>query len=325
MNRDTRHGGGWCALRITTAGVDSQSGPAESSQKQTMTQGVRYVVITPVRDEEHHIEATISSVSRQTIRPAEWVIVDDGSTDGTCGILDRYAAQLPWVHVIHRPNRGCRKSGAGVVEAFYDGYNDLGYDDWEFIVKLDGDLSFCPDYFEKCFEHFRRESQLGIGGGEIYHDLAGILRLEANPRFHVRGATKIYRRECWEAIGGLCQVPGWDTIDEVKANMLGWKSCSFADIRLVHHRVTGLADGLLKDRVKHGLACYVAGYHPLFVAASCLLRLTQKPYVLGSAAICWGFVKGHIAGVPRVEDARLVDYLRSQQLRRLCGLETIWK
>jgi hypothetical protein len=290
-----------------------------------MAPDVKYVVITPVRDEEDHIEATLRSVSRQTILPAQWVIVDDGSTDGTCDIIDRYAGQLPWVHVIHRPNRGFRKSGAGVVEAFYDGYSALGCGDWEFIVKLDGDLSFRQDYFEKCLEHFRCEPRLGIGGGEIYQDLAGTLKLEANPRFHVRGATKIYRRECWEAIGGLYRAPGWDMIDEVKANMLGWKSYSFADLHLVHHRLTGLADGLLRDRVKHGLACYVAGYHPLFVAASCFCRLTRKPYVLGSAAICWGFVKGHFTGIPRVEDARLVDYLRRQQLRRLCGLETIWK
>ena len=290
-----------------------------------MVADVKYVVITPVRDEEDHIEATIRTVCRQTVRPAQWVIVDDGSTDGTAGIIDRYADQEPWIQVVHRPNRGFRKSGGGVVEAFYDGYSVLRSEDWEFIVKLDGDLSFGADYFEKCFEHFRREPQLGIGGGEIYHEVAGELKLEVNPRFHVRGATKIYRRACWEAIGGLLQAPGWDAIDEIKANMLGWKSYSFADLRLVHHRVTGLADGWWRDRVKHGLACYVTGYHPLFVAASCLHRLAQKPYLVGSAAVCWGFVKGYITGAPRLSDARLIDYVRRQQLRRLCGLETIWK
>jgi biofilm PGA synthesis N-glycosyltransferase PgaC len=290
-----------------------------------MSQGHEYVVITPVRDEEDHIEATIRSVCRQTVRPAQWVIVDDGSTDGTAGIIDRYADQVPWIQVVHRPNRGFRKSGGGVVEAFYDGYSVLRREDWEFIVKLDGDLSCGADYFEKCFEHFCRESRLGIGGGEIYHEVGGKLKLEVNPKFHVRGATKIYRRACWEAIGGLLQAPGWDVIDEIKANMLGWKSYSFADLRLVHHRVTGLADGWWRDRVKHGLACYVAGYHPLFVAASCLYRLAKRPYLVGSTAICWGFVKGYFTGAPRLSDARLIDYVRRQQLRRLCGLESIWK
>jgi len=286
---------------------------------------LKYVVITPVRDEEEHLEATIRCLSQQTIRPVEWVIVDDGSTDGTGEIIDRYAAQFDWIRAVHRANRGFRKSGAGVVEAFYDGYKALTSSDWQFIVKLDGDLAFDPDYFQNCFGRFSSEPRLGIGGGEIYHDIAGSLKLEANPKFHVRGATKIYRHECWDAIGGLWEVPGWDTIDEVKANMLGWKSYSFSELRLVHHRLTGLADGLLRNRVKHGLACYAAGYHPLFVAASCIKRLAQQPYILGSAAIGWGFLKGAFTGTPRVEDTRFVSYLRKQQLRRLCGLETIWK
>jgi len=286
----------------------------------------RYVIITPVRDEEKHVEATIRAVTHQTIPPCEWIIVDDGSTDKTPEIIDQRAAEFPWIHVLHRPNRGFRKSGGGVMEAFYAGYNAMRCDDWEFIVKLDGDLSFSMDYFEKCFEHFSRQPRLGIGGGEIYHRLGGgESKVEANPGFHVRGATKIYRRACWEAIGGLWLAPGWDTIDEVKANMLGWKTYSFKELHLLHHRLTGTAEGLLRDRVKHGVACYVSGYHPLFVAASCVFRLIQKPYLSGSAAILYGFLKGHLTRAPRVNDTRLIDYLRTQQLRRLCGLETIWK
>ena len=100
--------------------------------------------------------------------------------------------------------------------------------------------------------------------------------MKANPQFHVRGATKIYRRACWESIGGLWMAPGWDTIDEVKANMMGWKTYSFPELRLIHHRFTGSAEGLLQDRVKHGLACYISGYHPLFMAAKCASRLVQK-------------------------------------------------
>jgi glycosyltransferase involved in cell wall biosynthesis len=255
----------------------------------------------------------------------EWIIVDDGSTDRTGEIIDRYVGQVPWIRPVHRPNRGFRKAGGGVIEAFYAGYNALKHDDWEFVVKLDGDLAFSRDYFEKCFEQFNGQPRLGIGGGEIYHRVGGDLKLEVTPRFHVRGATKIYRRACWEAIGGLWIGAGWDTIDEVKANMLGWKTSSFSELHLIHHRLTGSADGLLRDRVKRGLAFYVSGYHPLFVAASSALKLIQKPYVLGSAAILYGFVKGHITHAPRVSDTQLIDYVRSQQLRRLCGLETIWK
>jgi poly-beta-1,6-N-acetyl-D-glucosamine synthase len=286
---------------------------------------MRYVIITPVRDEEKRIGATIESVRHQSLLPAEWVIVDDGSTDRTGEIIDRYAAQYSWIRVIHRENRGFRKSGGGVMEAFYEGYNALDSSDWDFIVKLDGDLTFDCDYFDKCFEYFRRDPELGIGGGEIYHDFCGTLKVEANPRFHVRGATKIYRRACWKAIGGLWPAPGWDTIDEVKANMLGWKTYAFTDLRLLHHRFTGSEEGLLRDRVKHGVACYVSGYHPVYVLASSVLRVTQKPYVVGSAAILYGFLRGYLNQSPRVEDRSYIGYIRGQQLRRLCGMQTIWR
>ncbi|HEV8076205.1 MAG TPA: glycosyltransferase family A protein [Candidatus Acidoferrum sp.] len=285
----------------------------------------RYAIITPVRDEEKYIEATLECILRQTILPVEWVIVDDGSTDRTGALLDRYAAQHAWIHVIHRVNRGFRKSGGGVVEAFYEGYNSLQNNDWEFIVKLDGDLTFAPEYFEKCFEHFRSEPKLGIGGGEIHHDISGQLKLEANPRFHVRGATKIYRKSCWEAIEGLWPAAGWDTIDEVKANMLGWKTYSFPELQLLHHRFTGTEEGLLRDRVKHGVASYVSGYHPLYVAASCLYRIPQRPYFIGSAAIMYGFLKAHLTRPPRLEERSYLAYVRGQQLRRLCGMESIWR
>lgn len=285
----------------------------------------KYVIITPVRDEEKLVRHTLEFVTAQTIQPAEWVIVDDGSTDDTGRIIDEYAKQFSWIQTIHRPNRGFRQPGGGVIDAFNDGFNRLRTKEWEFIVKLDGDLTFSPAYFQKCLEHFANEPRLGIGGGDIYHSLGGKLKLEVNPRFHVRGATKIYRRACWEAIGGLRAVVGWDTIDEVKANMLGWKTYSFRELHLLHHRSTGSAEGLVRDQVKHGLVCYISGYHPLFVAASCLNRLARKPYVIGSAAVLFGFLKGYFAHTRRVNEPRMIQYLREQQLRRLCGRETIWK
>jgi glycosyltransferase involved in cell wall biosynthesis len=286
---------------------------------------MRYVIVTPARDEEKYLEATIESVRLQTVLPIEWVIVDDGSKDWTGEIADRYATQHSWIHVVHRENRGYRKSGGGVMEAFYDGYHALRSKEWDFVVKLDGDLGFAPDYFEKCFEYFRRDPKLGIGGGEIIHDISGEMKVEMNPRFHVRGATKIYRRACWEAIGGLWPATGWDTIDEVKANMLGWKTYTFTDLSLLHHRFTGSEDGLFRDRVKHGVACYISGYHPLFVAASCIRRLNKKPRVIGSIGVMYGYLKSHVTRPPRLEDRSYLAYIRSQQLKRLCGMETIWR
>lgn len=285
----------------------------------------KYLIVTPVRDEERFVEQTIRAVSRQTLPPTEWVIVDDGSTDATGQILDGYARQIPWLHVVHRPNRGYRQSGGGVVEAFNDGYRAATSRDWDFVVKLDGDLTFEGDYFEKLFAHFTEDPQLGIAGGIISSVLDGRLVPEVGPRFHVRGATKIYRRECWAAIQGLHAVPGWDTIDEVKANMLGWRTYSVPELRLHQHRPTGTAESWWKDRVKNGRAYYVSGYHPVFFAVKFLYHLTKRPYVLGSIAMCYGFLSGYVGGAVRIEDAEFVRYLRRQQINRLLRRQTIWK
>ena len=116
----------------------------------------KYVIITPVRNEEKYIETTIKSIISQTIKPLEWVIVNDGSTDNTGKIIDSFARQLGWISTLHRIDRGFRKSGGGVIESFYEGFNSLKADQYEFVIKLDGDLSFDPDYFERCFEYFNR-------------------------------------------------------------------------------------------------------------------------------------------------------------------------
>lgn len=287
--------------------------------------GIKYIVITPVRNESLYIERTIKSVTSQTIKPFEWIIVNDGSTDDTGKIIDRYSKEFPWIRPIHRENRGYRKAGAGVVEAFYDGYNSLKSDDWEFIVKLDGDLSFDIDYFEKCFEKFHQDQTLGIGGGTIYHEIAGKLKAEKTPIYHVRGATKIYRRECWYAIGGLLKVPGWDGIDEIKANMLGWKTKTFTDLKIVHHRYTGQADGTWRTWVKGGKANYIAGYHPLFMFFKCFKRLFQKPYFISSLGLFYGYISCYWDKTPQINDKMLIDYLRKQQLKRLFFRESILK
>lgn len=285
----------------------------------------RYVIITPVRDEEKYIDNIIQSILSQSILPMKWIIVNDGSSDNTGLIIEKYATQVPWIHVIHRENRGFRKSGGGVIEAFYDGYYYVKSEDWDFIVKLDGDLTFDKDYFEKCFKYFEADSRLGIGGGMICHVINSMLELEKTPYFHVRGATKIYRKECWFAIGGLLKAPGWDTLDEVKANMLGWKSQSFQDLKIIHQRFTGEADGTWRNFVKNGEANYISGYHPLFMFLKCIKRTVQKPYLIGSIALLYGFVRGYACRKPQVEDKALINYLRRQQISRLFLRESIWK
>ncbi|WP_433973543.1 glycosyltransferase [Tunturiibacter lichenicola] len=284
-----------------------------------------YVVITPVRDEEKHLESTIEHMVKQTATPKQWVIVNDGSKDRTGEIADGYAKRYPWIKVVHRQDRGFRKAGGGVVDAFNDGYHELDRSDWNFVVKFDGDLTFDGNYFEECFKEFASDDELGVGGGVICYIDDGKKSFETTTSFHVRGATKIYRKACWESIGGLLSIPGWDTMDEVKANSCGWKTRSFPHLHLVHQRDTGSADGMWPTLVKYGRANYICGYHPLFMLGKCFKRLAQKPYLIGSIGLMYGFIYGYLMKVPQVADRQVIDYLRREQVKRMFGSETMWK
>lgn len=300
---------------------------------------VRYVVISPVRNEAEHLERTIQSVTQQTVRALRWLIVNDGSTDETSAIIERYALKHPWIIPVQRSgvdrvsspgmqetkgSRGKRARDAKEIEAFYAGYEKLVDSDWEYLVKLDGDLSFEPDYFEKCFAEFEADPKLGIGGGTICHLVNGQLEAELTPKFHVRGATKIYRRACWEQIGGVICGASWDTLDEVKANMLGWSTRTFPHLKVAHLRVTGAANGAWQNAVKNGVWSSIAGYHPLYMLARCGRQAMEKPYLLGSAGLLYGYIKAYIQGIPRAEK-QMVHYVRRQQIRKLSFRPTIWK
>ncbi len=284
----------------------------------------KYSIITPVRDEERFIEGTIESILRQTIRPIEWIIVDDGSTDSTGTIIERYARDHSWIRILHRKNRGHRSTGGG-VEAFLDAYPLLRERDWDYLVNLDGDLTFAPDYFEKCFEHFHNTPRLGIGGGAVYIQVGDDLQWEKAPYFHVRGATKIYRRGCWESLGGLIPSLGWDTVDELKANQLGWTTRTFPELKLVHHRVTGRAWGAWGNAVNDGEADYLVGYHPLFFTVKCVRNAFNPPYIIRAVGIAYGFLRSAARRTTRIGDSELRSYLRDQQLRRIFGMTSIWK
>ena len=291
-----------------------------------MPQPPRYIVITPVRNEEHNFPHTLDSFVRQTIRPALWVIVDDGSTDRTGAIADAAAAEHNWIRVVHRPDRGFRQPGTGVVQAFNDGLALTKETPWDFLVKFDGDLAFSPEYFAQCFSRFDEDKTLGIGGGLICRQSADGLVGESkgDPAFHVRGATKIYRRACWEQIGGLFMAPGWDTLDELKASLLGWTTRTFRELKIHQLKDTGSADGTWRNWVKNGRANYITGYHPLFMLAKCVKRIFSDPYVIGAAGLGWGYIQGGLQRVPQVPDPALIKYVRQQQLRKLTGRPSIW-
>jgi glycosyltransferase involved in cell wall biosynthesis len=286
----------------------------------------RYIVITPVRNEQEHLPKTIESMRAQTIRPAQWILVNDGSSDDTGRIIENAARALPWVEGVNRSDRGFRQAGGGVIDAFYDGYGRIGARAWDYLVKLDGDLSFEPGFFERCFAYFAAIPRLGIGGGTICQSEDGKLVTESSvdPSFHVRGATKIYRAACWQEIGGLIHAPGWDTVDEFKANMLGWQTRTFPEIKLTHHRHAGEAYGQWHNWTKNGLANYVAGYHPLFMLAKCFKRAFHKPRLVVATGLWLGYCSGYWKRVPQAPDRDVVRYVRKQQLRRMLLQRSIY-
>jgi poly-beta-1,6-N-acetyl-D-glucosamine synthase len=286
----------------------------------------KYIVISPVRNEARFLPRTIQCMAGQSIQPAQWILVNDGSTDATPAIIDAAALQHRWIKPVHRQDRGFRQAGIGVMEAFYDGYDSIQHPDWQFLAKFDGDLSFSADYFERCLARFAADPRLGIAGGTICNQVNGVLEIESriDPVFHVRGATKIYRRECWDQLGGLHRVPGWDTVDEVKANMIGWTTRTFADLKLVHHRPAGGAYGQWRDWLKNGRANYIAGYHPLFMLLKCIRRLFERPYVTGGCGLWLGFLGGYLNGVAQIPDRAVIHYFRRQQMNRLLGKKSLW-
>jgi glycosyltransferase involved in cell wall biosynthesis len=254
------------------------------------------------------------------------ILVNDGSSDRTEEIALAAVSRHSWITLINRTDRGFRQNGAGVVSAFYDGYQVIEKEAWDFLVKLDGDLSFTEHYFARCFKKFDEVPRLGIGGGTccIATPSGPAVEFPGDPSFHVRGATKIYRRACWDQIGGLLRDAGWDTVDEVKANMLGWRTYTFRDIPLIHHRKTGDADGSWKNWVKNGKAGYIVGYHPLFMLAKCVKRVSKKPHFVASAGLMYGYVTGYFERKPCIQEPEVIEYLHRQQIRRLCFRSSIW-
>ena len=283
------------------------------------TNHYKYAVISPVKNEAAFIEQTIRSMTSQSLPPAAWVIVNDGSQDATEAIVQKYAQEFSWIRIVNRQDQGVRQRGKGVVEAFYCGYDALT-EPYDFIVKLDGDVSFDPDYFESLFERFSADPQLGIAGGGLYEKPDGHTWILYTVREHVRGCTKVYRRECFEAIGGLVASMGWDGIDEWKALSKGWKVESFLDLKIYHYRFTGAATGYLKSCIEQGHGAYRMGYHPLFMLARGIRRMTDRPYVIGGIAMAGSYFMSWLRKQEMLVDPSVVRYVRQTQMEKLAGL-----
>jgi hypothetical protein len=281
----------------------------------------RYCLITPCRNEAAFIRRTLETTTAQTVPPARWVIVDDGSTDDTPEILAEYAQRFEYIRVVTREDRGQRAVGPGVIEAFYEGLSTVDLDDYDYVCKFDGDLEMPPRYFERVMEAMEADPYLGNFSGKLFERKPdGSLFEERTGDENAVGPVKFYRVRCFREIGGFVREVMWDGIDCHRCRMKGWIACSWDDpeLRFVHLRPMGSSQqSIYVGRMRHGAGQYFMGTGLLYMAASAASRLNQKPYVLGAAAMLWGWLASALQGKPRLEDPQFRRALRAYQRRTL--------
>ena len=277
------------------------------------------LVLSPVRDEEDTLTCTIASVLAQSRRPDAWLLIDDGSTDGTRRVMEQAAAEHDFITVAAMLDRGHRQPGPGVVEAFELGLRLAEGQAWDFVGKLDGDVELPCDYYQRILEAFEDDGRLGIASGVCVTPHRGGYRTEANAPFHTRGPCKVYRRACFEAIGGLAPMLGWDGADGYAARSKGWSTKSLSELKVIHFRPTHAADGRLGGAMRAGLGAWNLHYRPDYLLARALLASLRQPYGLGGLGLLVGYAQGLLSGAEGLKDPELLAYIRRQQARRLWG------
>src|SRR5262245_7898469 len=298
----------------------SQAGAAVQAEPTRAfgTVPLTYVLITPARNEARFIERTIASVVAQTARPIRWVIVSDGSTDGTDDIVKWHAAQHRWIELVRMPERRERHF-AGKVQAVNAGYARLKDLDYDVIASLDADISFDGvDYFTFLLGKLAADCSLGLVGTPFQDRSTYDYRFVS--REHVSGACQLFRRACFEAIGGYVPVKtgGIDHIAVITARMKGWKTRTFTERVSLHHRELGTAQhGAFRARFRDGVLDYLLGSHPLWELFRTAYQMTRPPRVLGGLMLLAGFVAAACRGRERPVSPELVAFRRGEQMRRL--------
>lgn len=280
-----------------------------------------YLIISPCRDEQEYMKQTLESVVNQTIKPIKWIIVDDGSTDNTPKILKSYEDKYDFIEVVTRKDRGERKVGPGVIEAFYTGLNMVNLDDYQYVCKLDLDLELPHGYFEQLILKMESDPRIGTYSGKPYfYNKSGKLVSEKISDEHSVGMTKFYRVTCFKQIGGFVREVMWDGIDSHRCRRLGWISASedIENIRFIHLRAMGSSQkNILTGRIRHGFGQYYMGTGIVFMLASTLYRLSHPPYIIGALASLWGYIRSYFRGVERLDDPETVMLMRKLQTKSL--------
>jgi GT2 family glycosyltransferase len=292
------------------------------TSRESTTPNEAYVLITAAHNEEKYIEGTIRSILAQSVRPARWVIVSDGSTDRTNEIVKKYASENAFIELVQL-DAAHRHSFGKKSHAIMTGYDRLKSLEYGFIGILDADISLEPNYYCKLLYQFRDDFKLGLTGGFIYEETRGVFTSRrSNRAFSVAGATQFYRRECFDRIGGILSLRygGADWCAEVSARMTGWTVRAIPELKVLHHRATGTANNLLRHRFQEGQQEFSLGALPAFVVVKCIGRLVEKPAVIGGLARLTGFVWSYCQREDRPVSKEFVQFLRKEQKRRLLSI-----
>ncbi|HEY5705678.1 MAG TPA: glycosyltransferase family A protein [Terrimicrobiaceae bacterium] len=285
-----------------------------------------FVIITPAHNEEEFIANTIESMLSQTMRPLRWVIVNDGSIDGTRTVVERFLTHS-FIRLVNIERREGRHFGMK-AEAFRRGLLELNDISYDYIGNLDADISLRPDYFESILNEFERDRSLGLAGGIVYTKMGETFVTQDKTLDSVGGAVQLFRRSCFEQVGGYISLEfgGIDAAAEITARMKGWRVRKFLNCRVYEHRRTGTASAHpFAARVKEGRRFHSLGYGVLFYFLRCLYRAKDRPLFLGSAAAFYGFLESIFRGRPIVLPREVVQYLREEQRQKLRAILGIAK
>jgi hypothetical protein len=316
-------------VRQIVAGMSAANTAERVASAATATpQGTpqRILIVSPVHNEAAHIERVVRAVAAQELLPARWIVVDDGSTDGTLEILRALEPQVSFMTVLEAahtktPDVRDRLAVAGEARNFNAGLATAGWRSYSHVMKLDGDIELPRNYLRVLLERFAADPKLGLAGGVLIEPTAaGGMRPLKIPRAHVHGALKLYTRDCFEAIGGIRERLGWDTIDGTYARMHGFRTHSFPDIVSIHHRPAGCADGILRGRARLGECAYIVCSPTYWVLARSLKVATYPPRLLSGAAFLYGYARAAARRVERVPDPAYRRFARREARRRVARI-----
>jgi poly-beta-1,6-N-acetyl-D-glucosamine synthase len=285
----------------------------------------RLLLITPCRNEAEHLERTLASVAAQTRPPDLWLVIDDGSTDATPEILNRWLARLPFLELLSTRRWDAPDSDglavAAEAVAFNRALDSAALGEFSHVGKLDADIELAPDYFQRLLDRSAVEADLGIVGGTLLEDHGRGWLPAGGPEHHVRGALKLYRRDCLEALGGgIEERLGWDTIDEVEARMRGYRTRTLPQPTARHLRPVATRGGILRGRARLGHAAFILRYSPWWVAAKSAQVALKRPYVLSGGAYFWGYLRAAAGDRQnRVEDPEFARFVAAELRGRARG------